>query len=518
MSGKTDFDFTNLFIFDLANNHQGDLAHAEDIIRSVGEVVKQAGIRGGIKFQFRDLDTFIHPDHKDSTTNKHIPRFLGTRLSPDDYGKLCGIVRACGMHTICTPFDEASVDLIEKLDIEIIKIASCSAADRPLLTRIAATCKPIIASTAGLKTNEIDFLVNLFEAKELPLAIMHCVAVYPTRNEQLRLNSIDILRNRYPNHPIGWSTHEDQDDMLPIQIAYAKGARLFERHVGKASEKYALNAYSSNPDQLSKWIQGYMRAVEACGPSQRPPAFIEEIASLNSLKRGVYAARSIVKGEKIDSKSVFFAMPLQEGQLQADYFSADQIADCDYELNAPLSVKLYDPTGSDHQTIIEILTQVRGLLNNAHIVIGEDSKIELSHHYGLERFREFGCLIIDCINREYCKKLIVVLPRQKHPYHYHKRKEETFQLLYGDLEVELDGERKKPEVGQTILVEKGKWHKFSTLHGAIFEEVSTTHYNDDSFYEDERIALISRERRKTQLSDWRAAISGNLKCISHDET
>lgn len=414
------------------------------------------------------------------------------------------------MHTICTPFDEASVDLIDDLEIEIIKIASCSAADRPLLSRIAESRKPIIASTAGLKTNEIDFLVNLFEAKSLPLAIMHCVAIYPTQNEQLRLNSIDILKSRYPNHPVGWSTHENQDDVLPVQIAYAKGARLFERHVGKASDKYSLNAYSSNPAQLRTWIKGYKRAVEACGPPQRPPAFIEEIASLNSLKRGVFAACDLKQGEVLDRDSVFFAMPLQERQLQADHFSIGQKVDQDYEKNAPLSVKLFDPSNSDHQTIIEILTQVRGLLNSAHIVIGEDSRVELSHHYGLERFREFGCLIIDCINREYCKKLIVVLPRQKHPYHYHKRKEETFQLLYGDLEVEIDGERISPKVGQTILVEKEKWHKFSTLHGAIFEEVSTTHYNDDSFYEDERIALISRERRKTQLSDWRSAISCNL--------
>ena len=510
MSGNIDFDFKNLFIFDLANNHQGDMAHAEDIIRSIGEIVKEEGIRGGIKFQFRDLDTFIHPDHKESTTNKHIPRFLGTRLYPDDYRRLCEIVKECGMHTICTPFDEASVDLIEELDIEIIKIASCSASDRPLLSRIAASRKPIIASTAGLKTNEIDFLVNLFEAKNLPLAIMHCVAIYPTQNDQLRLNSIDILKNRYPNHLVGWSTHEDQNDILPVQIAYAKGARLYERHVGKASDKYSLNAYSSNPEQLSKWIKGYKRAVEACGPQQRPPAFIEEIASLNSLKRGVFAARDLKMGEVLERDAVFFAMPLQEGQLQADHFSIGQEVDQDYQQNAPLSVKLFDPSGSDHQTIIEILTQVRGLLNSAHIVVGEDSKVELSHHYGLERFREFGCLIIDCINREYCKKLIVVLPRQKHPYHYHKRKEETFQLLYGDLEVEIEGERISPKVGQTTLVEKEKWHKFSTLHGAIFEEVSTTHYNDDSFYEDERIALISRERRKTQLSDWRSAISCNL--------
>ena len=43
-----------------------------------------------------------------------------------------------------------------------------------------------------------------------------------------------------------------------------------------------------------------------------------------------------------------------------------------------------------------------------------------------------------------------------------------------------------------FLVEPGNWHKFSTLDGVIFEEVSTTHYNDDSFYQDEYIANLPK--------------------------
>jgi N-acetylneuraminate synthase len=145
------------------------------------------------------------------------------------------------------------------------------------------------------------------------------------------------------------------------------------------------------------------------------------------------------------------------------------------------------------------MLEVRAMLNKARIFIGEQSSIELSHHFGLERFREFGAVLITCINREYCKKLIILLPRQKHPYHFHKRKEETFQLLYGDMEIEKDGRRTTLEPGDTYLVKAGEWHKFHTLDGAIFEELSTTHYNDDSFYEDERIARLPREMRKTNI-------------------
>ena len=79
-------------------------------------------------------------------------------------------------------------------------------------------------------------------------------------------------------------------------------------------------------------------------------------------------------------------------------------------------------------------------------------------------------------------------------------KEETFQLLYGDLEVEVEGHKNILRPGDTLLVKPGQWHKFATLDGAIFEEVSTTHRNDDSFYEDPTIKEMKQEDRKTCLS------------------
>ena len=77
-----------------------------------------------------------------------------------------------------------------------------------------------------------------------------------------------------------------------------------------------------------------------------------------------------------------------------------------------------------------------------------------------------------------------MLPGQKHPPHFHKKKEETFQVLYGTLEVEVDGRRRTLIPGDIQLVPQGIWHNFWSDTGAIFEEISSTHYNDDSFYAD----------------------------------
>jgi N-acetylneuraminate synthase len=95
-----------------------------------------------------------------------------------------------------------------------------------------------------------------------------------------------------------------------------------------------------------------------------------------------------------------------------------------------------------------------------------------------------------------------MLPGQRHPAHRHKIKEETFQLIWGDLEVSLNGISRTLKVGQKLLVERGTWHNFSSVGGAICEEVSTNHVVGDSYYEDEEIARLDPLHRKTIIERW----------------
>ncbi len=498
------YDFNNLIILDLANNHQGDLAHAVKIIKEMGRVVSKYNLKGALKFQFRQLDTFIHPDYMDREDLPHIPRFVSTRLPMDDYKTLIEVAKESDLIPTCTPFDEESVDIIEQLGIEIIKLASCSVTDLPLVKRLAQAGLPTVASTGGATLSQIDKIVRIFQEHDLDFALHHCVSIYPTPDEQMELNQIDIFSQRYQGVPIGWSTHEDPNDCSIVQMAYAKGAVLFERHVGIETSDYKLNKYSSTPDQVDKWLASLKKAMSVMGSVHRAPPSLDEIDSLNSLKRGVYLKKPTEKGDSINREDVYFAMPLLEGGLEAGHWHEELISNKSYLKDGFLEKGVLADAAKGQGAIIdEIMLQVHGMLNDARIVVGEGSEIEISHHYGLDRFREFGAVIIDVINREYCKKLIVQLPRQKHPYHLHKRKEETFQILYGDLEVEKNGEPHELKIGDLFLVEPGEWHKFSTMHGVIFEEVSTTHFNDDSYYQDESIAKMDRAQRKTKVTDWK---------------
>ena len=109
---QNQFSFENLFVYDLANNHQGDPQHAANIIREVGRVNKAAGARGALKFQFRQLETFIHPDFKARTDHKYVKRFKETELTMKQFRDMVPLVKQAGLLTMSTPFDEESVDVI----------------------------------------------------------------------------------------------------------------------------------------------------------------------------------------------------------------------------------------------------------------------------------------------------------------------------------------------------------------------------------------------------------------------
>lgn len=491
-----------LFIFEMANNHQGNLEHGLRIIREIYEVSKNFPFNFAFKLQARDIPTFIHPDYQGRDDIKYVKRFSETKLSEEEFKILKDEIEKLGFISICTPFDENSVDLIERLDFDIIKIGSCSFTDWPLLERIAKTEKPIIASVGGVALEDIDKAVSFFKHRGKKFSLLHCVGEYPTLPENIQLNQIDLLKKRYPDVEIGYSTHESPDNFDSIKIAIAKGATVFEKHVGVQTQEIKLNAYSVTPEQVKNWLVSAKQAFDIGGVIQKRVEFSEkELADLKQFKRGVFARRNMGKGEKIELSDVFLAWPNAENQLLANNMSKymDYFAEKDIKENAPIFFS--DVKASNkREKIYEIITKARKMLEEAKIALPDKLEVEVSHHYGIDNFYKHGAVLINCVNREYCKKLIILFPSQNHPTHLHKQKEETFQILSGDLIMNLDGKEKEHRPGEIVLVQRGAKHSFRTKSGAILEEISTTHFKNDSFYDDEKIT--NNSERKTSLTYW----------------
>ena len=491
-----------LFVLEMANNHMGDVDHGVALIRAMkGAVAGFEQFEFAFKLQFRDLDTYIHASARGRADLKYIKRFEETRLSRGNFERLIAEMRACGFTPMCTPFDEASVGLLDELGVEIVKVASASFTDWPLIERVAKLEKPVVASTATATLDEMDAVVSFFQHRARRLTLMHCVAEYPTPGDQLRLNQIDVLRERYPGVRIGYSTHEDPAATTPVMIAIAKGATVFEKHVALKTDKYAPNAYSAAPDQIRAWVGAAATAFTMGGPVGRTVSPESERKALHALRRGVFAARDIAAGEALRADAVTIAFPPVEGQLTANERSKYVSHVAARPIAAGRPVMRADVTATNHRDdVLRAVRAVKDLLKQASIVVPGKAELEISHHYGLGRFAEAGLVMITVVNREYCKKLLAMLPGQSHPEQYHNQKEETFIVQHGTMRLWLDGVERDLGPGDVITVGRGVRHRFQTETGVVFEEISSTHQIEDSFYTDPAIA--ANTERKTFLAYW----------------
>ena len=112
----------NLFTLEMANNHMGDIEHGVHVIKSFGEICNKYPFSFAFKLQYRQLDSFIHPNMQGREDVPYIKRFSETRLTRDDFDVLVNEIRNQGFLTMSTPFDEESVDMIESQDLDIIKL------------------------------------------------------------------------------------------------------------------------------------------------------------------------------------------------------------------------------------------------------------------------------------------------------------------------------------------------------------------------------------------------------------
>jgi sialic acid synthase SpsE/mannose-6-phosphate isomerase-like protein (cupin superfamily) len=487
-----------LFTFEMANNHMGDVEHGILIVKEFGKLIKKyPEFNFSMKLQYRD-NSFFHPDHIDRKDHKLIKRFTETRLADAEFKRIINEIHNQGFISMCTPWDAAAVDYQCNMGVQIIKVASCAFTDWPLLENIVQKDLPIIASTAGATEDDIKNVYTFLKNRNKDFAILHCVGEYPCINEHLDLNQIDYLTSRY-EVPIGYSTHEDPNNFDSIKIAIGKGSLIFEKHVGVATDKYELNLYSANPEQADQWLMAAREAFVMCGGSHkvRKTFSNKEVADLRVLYRGAFAATDLELGTDI-ADNIFLAMPNIEGQLVAKELGKYRKYKTTKKILAGAPLMLEDLECDDQKLLVKKVYQdLKFLIENSPLILTKNTYIEISHHYGLDRFSETGAGMIHLINREYSKIIMIMLPGQSYPKHRHMQKDETYYVLYGTLIVQTDAGETVLTPGQTLSVERGVIHSFKTETGVVFEEIATTYIKGDSEYIDN--AINENKDRKTMV-------------------
>src|ERR1039458_6065384 len=107
-----DLEKRPLFIYEMANNHMGDVEHGIRIVRELRKASEGFPFDFCVKLQYRDIDSCIHPDYQGRYDLKYVKRFSETRLSWEQYKQIKGAIVDVGFLSMCTPWDELSVDMI----------------------------------------------------------------------------------------------------------------------------------------------------------------------------------------------------------------------------------------------------------------------------------------------------------------------------------------------------------------------------------------------------------------------
>ena len=256
-------------IAEIGNNHNGDFNMAFKLIK----IAKEIGV-DAVKFQVKNIEKSFSKELLDSSyvnensfgktyrEHKQALEFSELQLKQIyDYAKKLDIV------CFSTPFDIDSVDLLERIDNPIYKISSFHVTDLPLIERICKTKKPILISTGMSTIAEIDNAIDLIKKYTELYTILHSVSSYPTADEDINLNIIPTLRDRY-KCPVGYSGHER--GIAICSSAVVLGACVIERHFTfDRTMKGPDHASSVEPTGMADIVSRAKRFFVAMGNTEK---------------------------------------------------------------------------------------------------------------------------------------------------------------------------------------------------------------------------------------------------------
>jgi N-acetylneuraminate synthase len=304
--GKKIGDFNPVFIIAEAGiNHCGKLSTAIEMI----DTAKKCGA-DAVKFQKRYLETLYRADTLSAPSDSshglgvYIPILRQCELSEDDHRKLKKKCDEVGIKYLCSPWDIASVNFLEKLGVEGYKVPSACFSDVFLMDKISETGKPAIISTGMHSEVEIEhFMPRFLDKFRDRLGLMHCVSSYPTPNKDVNLGFMVKLKNKY-KIPTGYSGHERG---VPVTVAaVAMGANIIERHFTlDRTMPGPDHAASLEPHGLEELVR-HVRAVEEAMGDQKITNR-GEVMARETLGKILVWARDHKSGDVIDETS-FTAM------------------------------------------------------------------------------------------------------------------------------------------------------------------------------------------------------------------
>jgi sialic acid synthase SpsE len=232
------------FIAEIGQNHQGSL----DIAKKMVDKLKGTGV-SAIKTAKRDIDTCLTEEQKNmiydnpnSFGHTYYEHRKALEFSKDDFIELKEYIEDNGFDFISSFTDLNSLDFLNEIGVNILKIASQRITDLSLLREASKTNKTIILSSGMSSQQDIEVAIHLFSNNNKYL--LQCTSCYPCEIKDLNLNVLKIYIEKYQKIVNGFGFSGHHVGIAPDIAAYMLGADIIERH-------YTLHRYMKGSDHAA---------------------------------------------------------------------------------------------------------------------------------------------------------------------------------------------------------------------------------------------------------------------------
>jgi N,N'-diacetyllegionaminate synthase len=294
-------------------NHNGDINLAKKLI----DVAVDAKV-DAVKFQTFKASNLLLKDAKkadyqqknmNENDNSQYNMLKKLELDIDTHKELIKYCNSKNIMFLSTPFDNDSIDMLNKLDLEIFKIPSGEITNLPYLRHIGSLKKEVILSTGMADIGEIedalDVLLQEGTLKE-NITILHANTMYPTPMEDVNLKAMVTIGNTF-DVAFGYSDHT-----LGIEVdigAVALGASVIEKHFTLDKTMQGPDHKASlEPDELKAMVKAIRNIEIALGSSIKKPSK-SETPNIKVARKSIIANCEIKKGEIFTEKNLAIKRP-----------------------------------------------------------------------------------------------------------------------------------------------------------------------------------------------------------------
>ena len=297
-------------VAEISANHSGSL----NILKKTMIAAKKAGA-DAVKIQTYEADTMTLNirnkhfliDDKSIWKGQQLYDLYKKAETPFKWHKeIFSFAKKNNIFCFSAPFDLTAVDLLEKLNCPIYKIASPEIEDLQLIEKIAKTKKPLIISTGIANENDIKNAIDIcIKSNNYNVILLNCISSYPAKKTELNLKYINVLKKYCPI--IGYSDHSDSD--LACIISVANGAKVIEKHfILNKKITSPDSSFSHDPIQLKNLINK-IRDVEIMLGSEKINKKEIIKKKLKTVSRSIFYSNNILKGEKISLSNIKSVRP-----------------------------------------------------------------------------------------------------------------------------------------------------------------------------------------------------------------